>query len=84
VLFLNVEDIARRGLRDGDRVDIEALAEDGVERRVTGFRVRAWDLPAGCAAAYYPEASALISASTTSAYTHTPLYKEMPVRVSKP
>ena len=42
---------------------------------------RAWDLPRGCAAAYYPEASGLVSASTTSSGTHTPLYKEVPVRI---
>jgi anaerobic selenocysteine-containing dehydrogenase len=82
VVFLHADDLAARGLRDGDRVDIETLVDDGVERRVTAFTARAWNIPRGCAAAYYPEASGLIAASTFSAHTRTPLYKEMPVRVS--
>ncbi|MGO4552182.1 FdhF/YdeP family oxidoreductase [Lysobacter sp. 2RAF19] len=82
VVFLNGGDLARRGLRDGDRVDIECLVEDGHQRRVEGFTARAWDIPAGCCAAYFPEASGLIAASVSSAHTRTPLYKEMPVRVT--
>jgi len=83
VLFLNGEDLARHGMRDGELIHIEALHEDGITRRLEGFRARAWDLPRGCAAAYYPEASGLVSASTTSSDTHTPLYKEVPVRIRK-
>ena len=83
VVFLHARDLAARGLADGDRVDIEALSEDGIERRVSGFTVRQWDIAAGCAAAYYPEASGLVSASSFSADTHTPLYKEVPVRLRK-
>ncbi|KGQ20448.1 Oxidoreductase alpha (Molybdopterin) subunit [Lysobacter dokdonensis DS-58] len=82
VVFLNAEDLAKRGLQDGDRVDIECLVDDGHERRVYAFTARAWDIPAGCCAAYYPEASGLIAASVYSAGTRTPLYKEMPVRIS--
>jgi anaerobic selenocysteine-containing dehydrogenase len=84
VVFLNPEDMQRRALRDGDRIDVETLAAgDGIERRVQGFIARAWDLPPGCCAAYYPEASGLVPATEFSAGTHTPLYKEVPVRVGK-
>jgi molybdopterin-dependent oxidoreductase alpha subunit len=82
VVFLNADDLAARGLRDGDRIDVETLVDDGIERRVLGFTARAWDLPRGCAAAYYPEASGLVAASVVSDGTRTPLYKEMPVRVT--
>jgi molybdopterin-dependent oxidoreductase alpha subunit len=82
VVFLNAGDLAARGLRDGDRVDIETLVDDGHQRRVSAFTARAWDIPTGCAAAYYPEASGLIAASVHSSHTQTPLYKEMPVRVT--
>ncbi len=82
VVFLNADDLAARGLRDGDRIDVETLVDDGITRRVEGFTARAWNIPPGCAAAYYPEAGGLIAASTLSSHTRTPLYKEMPVRVS--
>jgi molybdopterin-dependent oxidoreductase alpha subunit len=82
VVFLNAEDLAKRGLSDGDRIDVETLVDDGIERRVSGFTAKVWDIPPGCAAAYYPEAGSLIAASTFSSHTQTPLYKEMPVRVS--
>lgn len=81
VVFLNAADLAARGLADGDRVDIETLIDDGQVRRLAGYTARACDIAPGCAAAYYPEANALIAAGTWSAHTRTPLYKEMPVRV---
>src|SRR5688572_3881872 len=82
VVFLNADDLAARGLVDGDAVDIETLVDDGHQRRVTAFTARAWDIPRGCCAAYYPEASGLIAASVFSARSRTPLYKEMAVRVT--
>ena len=83
VLFLSESTLAARGLADGDKVDIEAVCDDGIERAVRGFTVHARDLPQGCAAAYYPEASGLVSSSHFSAGTNTPLYKEVPVRIRK-
>jgi molybdopterin-dependent oxidoreductase alpha subunit len=81
VLFLAPATLAARGLRAGDKVDIEAISDDGIERAVRGFTVHARDLPEGCAAAYYPEASGLVAASAVSAHTRTPTYKEVPVRI---
>ena len=49
VIFLNAIDLAARGLCDGDRVDIETLVDDGLDRRVSNFTARAWDIPPGCA-----------------------------------
>jgi len=45
VVFLHADDLASRGLRDGDRIDIETLVDDGHVRRVTAFTARAWDTP---------------------------------------
>jgi molybdopterin-dependent oxidoreductase alpha subunit len=81
VIFMHANDLAARGMQDGDRVDVETLVDDGHTRRVTGFTARAHDIAPGCVAAYFPEASGLIAAGTYSAHTRTPLYKEMPVRV---
>ncbi len=68
VIFLNESEATKRGLADGDRVDIVTLSTDGVERRVRNFRVVAYSFPDGCCAAYYPETNSLIPL-----YAHDPL-----------
>ena len=60
VIFLNQEDIARLGFAAGQWVDLIGESEDGVIRRADGFKIVAYDTPAGCAAAYYPETNPLI------------------------
>ncbi len=82
IVFMNSDDLAARGLADGARVDIETLVDDGHTRRVLGFTARVRDIPSGCVAAYYPEASGLIAASALSRHTRTPAYKEMPVSIT--
>jgi molybdopterin-dependent oxidoreductase alpha subunit len=82
VVFMHPVDLAARGLADGDRVDIETLVDDGIERRLRGYTARARDIAPGSVAAYYPEANALVAAGEWSAHTRTPLYKDMPVRVT--
>ena len=83
VVFANADDLAARGLADGDSVDVEAISQDGIERRIEQFRVIAYDIPRGCLAAYYPEASALTAASAHSRETQTPAYKAIPVRLQR-
>jgi molybdopterin-dependent oxidoreductase alpha subunit len=83
VIFMNADDIASRGLQDGECVDIEAIADDGVERIVRGFRIVKYDIPVGNAATYFPEATPLIALDLVSTHTATPAYKEIPVLLHK-
>lgn len=46
VLFVNEADIIRLGFKPGQKVDIVSLWEDGRERRVKGFTLLAFDIPA--------------------------------------
>ncbi len=55
VVFANEADIRRLGYQPGDKVDLVSLWSDGIERRVRRFTLLAFDIPAGQAAAYYPE-----------------------------
>jgi molybdopterin-dependent oxidoreductase alpha subunit len=65
VLFMNAADIATAGLSEGETVGLATAVEDGVRRHVGGFIVRAYNIPAGCLAGYYPECNPLVPVSTT-------------------
>jgi molybdopterin-dependent oxidoreductase alpha subunit len=83
VVFAHPDDLAARGLADGDRVDLTAaFPEDAADRSVRGFTAVARDLPRGCLAAYYPEANPLLPLSERDVRSGTPAYKAMPVRLS--
>ncbi|MEI7256376.1 FdhF/YdeP family oxidoreductase [Dickeya dadantii] len=82
VLFMHPEDIAALGLQDGDRVDIETLWHDDVERKVTGFRLVGYNIPRGNLAAYYPETNPLVPLSSYGEGTFTPTSKSVPVRIT--
>ncbi len=82
VLFMHEDDIAALGLHDGDRVDIETAATDGILRRVENFKLVAYDIPRGNLAAYYPETNPLVPLSRFGDGTGTPTSKSIPVKVT--
>jgi molybdopterin-dependent oxidoreductase alpha subunit len=82
VVFMNQRDIDALGLNEGACIEFTADAEDGIERRVSGFKVVAYDIPAGCCAAYYPETNALLALSHRDERSNTPAAKSVPVRVT--
>ncbi len=82
VVFMNESDLQKRGLRDGDLVDLHSCGDEDDTRTVKNFKVVRYNIPTGCAAAYFPEATPLLQASSLSMYTRTPPYKEIPVLVS--
>ncbi|WP_413061046.1 FdhF/YdeP family oxidoreductase [Sphingomonas carotinifaciens] len=84
VAMMNEADIARLGLKDGDRIALESDAEDGVERVVGDLRVTAYDIPAGCIGGYYPELNYLIALEHHALESHVPAGKSVPVRVRVP
>ncbi|WP_407178807.1 FdhF/YdeP family oxidoreductase [Bradyrhizobium sp. STM 3562] len=81
VVFLNAYEMEKRGLADGDRVDLVTLSTDGVERRVRNFRAVAYSFPDGCCAAYYPETNPLVPLYAHDPLSFTPSYKGIPVKV---
>ncbi|MBY2918779.1 FdhF/YdeP family oxidoreductase [Rhizobium leguminosarum] len=83
VIFMNAEDLARRNLKEGDRIDIEALLKvDGTERLVSGFTAVAYDIPTGSIAGYYPEMNAVMSLRHFDRQSGTPSHKGVPVIVT--
>jgi molybdopterin-dependent oxidoreductase alpha subunit len=84
VLFMNESDLAARGLSHGDAVELEThLTENasGTAYVLRGLTAVAFDIPAGCVAAYYPETNVLIPLSHHDSRSGTPSYKSVPVQV---
>jgi formate dehydrogenase major subunit len=80
VVFVHREDIAAFGFRPGDMVDIVSRWEaDDRVRCVSGFRLVEYDTPRGSAAAYYPEANALVALDDTALGSNQPSYKSIVV-----
>ena len=83
ILFMNEADLVANGLEHGDKVDVAAVAPDGVGKGgvVTGLTAIAYDIPRGSAAAYYPEANSLVALANHDRRSGTPAYKSVAVRV---
>ncbi|RTF13907.1 CbbBc protein [Serratia marcescens] len=83
VLFIHPEDLAALGLQDGERVEIETLWNDGVVRKVDGFKLVSYDIPRGNLAAYYPETNPLVPLASFGDGTGTPTSKSIPVAIRR-
>jgi molybdopterin-dependent oxidoreductase alpha subunit len=80
VVFMNEADMRARGIAEGDRVEIESLA-DGTRRVVGGFWVKPHDIALGSIGAYYPETNPLLPLAYHDPKSGTPAAKSIPVLV---
>lgn len=83
VLFIHPEDLADLGLQDGELVEIETLWNDGITRKVSGFKLVSYDIPRGNLAAYYPETNPLVPLASFGDGTGTPTSKSVPVAIRR-
>ncbi|MDE3083458.1 MAG: FdhF/YdeP family oxidoreductase [Acidobacteriota bacterium] len=83
VVLVNADDLAERGLADGDVVDLVSVWSDG-ERHARGFRAVDYPTPRGCAAAYFPEANVLVPLDSTALTSNTPTSKSIVIRLERP
>ena len=81
VLFMNIADIVRAGLSEGQIVALESDAEDGKTRTREGLIVMPYSIPEGCLGAYYPECNVLMSVDHYAEESHVPAAKTVPVRI---
>jgi anaerobic selenocysteine-containing dehydrogenase len=81
VVFLQADDIAELGLTAGQIVDLTSHFQ-GVERKVEHFMVTPYDIPRGCAAAYFPEANPLVPLESVATKSNTPVSKFIPVTIT--
>jgi len=83
VVFANAADIDRLGFQPGQQVDIVSLWGDEHVRRVHGFTLLAFDIPAGQAAAYYPEVNPLVPLESIGDGSHTPTSKFIAIKLER-
>ena len=82
VLLMNEKDIESLAMENGDWVDVESLWPDDVERKVFGFKLVAYDMPQGNAAAYFPEANPLVPLASVGEHSGTPTSKSIAIVVT--
>ncbi len=81
VCFMHPDEIARLGWQVDQLIDLTSVFGSS-ERTVTGFKLKPFDLPAGCIASYYPETNDLIPLHHHTPRAQTPAYKSIPVRLT--
>ncbi|MEE1622250.1 FdhF/YdeP family oxidoreductase [Zafaria sp. Z1313] len=79
VILIHPEDLDALGYEDRELVDVIS-SFDGTERRANRFRLVSYPTARGCAAAYFPEANALVHRGLVARESNTPGYKAMTVR----
>ncbi|MFL5269532.1 MAG: FdhF/YdeP family oxidoreductase, partial [Stellaceae bacterium] len=81
VVLMHRNDIDRLELREGERVSLVTVANDGVDRRLSGLTVVAYNIPEGCCAGYYPECNVLVPLWHHAERAKVPAAKSVPVRI---
>ncbi len=81
VIFMNKTDLADRGLRDGDLIDLTATLSSE-PRKARKFTVVEYNIPKGSVAGYYPELNVVVTLEHYDRLSGTPSYKSVPVIVS--
>ena len=76
--MISPDDMAERGLREGQLVTLKSHFE-GEVRAVSGFKVAPQSIPKGCVATYFPEANPLVPLRLKADKSHTPASKSVVV-----
>ena len=79
VIFLNSKDIQKLGFADGQWVDLHSTDKKGQTRIAKRFKIVPYDIPMGCAAAYFPETNGLVPVDSYAVGSRTPTSKDIPV-----
>lgn len=81
LVFMNAQDMADRGIKEFDDVDIVATARDGNTRSLRRYKAIPYGIPRGCAAGYMPEMNVLCAIGDYSTQSDQPIMKNVKVRV---
>lgn len=81
VILMNQADIDKRHLREGQKVTLQTIADDGIDRRLEGLEIKAYEIPEGCIGGYYPECNVLLPLWHYAKESKVPGAKSIPVRI---
>ncbi|GAB3263511.1 FdhF/YdeP family oxidoreductase [Larkinella harenae] len=80
IVFMHTDDIAQRGLKPQQVVNLQSRYE-GKVRKAERFLVVPYNIPRGCAAAYFPETNVLLPLNHMAEGSLTPTSKSIVVTV---
>ncbi len=80
VVFMNPDDMAERGIRERQLINIKSHF-NGEERHLENFVAIPYDIPKGDTAAYYPEVNPLIPITSVADVSNTPTSKFIVVTI---
>ena len=80
VVFMNQEDMTKRGLKAKQPVDITSHYQ-GEQRTVEKFLAIPYDIPKGNVSAYFPEANPLVPIASVAKVSNTPTSKYVVVTI---
>ncbi|MDV9033343.1 FdhF/YdeP family oxidoreductase [Pseudomonas sp. RAC1] len=83
VVFLNRSDLVRLGFAAGDWVTLRTAVEPEVVREAGPLQIIGYDIPEGCAAAYYPECNPLVPLWHHAERSKVPAAKSVPVTLHR-
>jgi anaerobic selenocysteine-containing dehydrogenase len=81
VILMNRADIEKRHLKEGQKVTLQTVADDGIDRRLEGLEIKAYEIPEGCIGGYYPECNILLPLWHYAKESKVPGAKSIPVRI---
>ncbi|MGB6220339.1 FdhF/YdeP family oxidoreductase [Haloferula sp.] len=82
IVFMNPQDLSELEIDPLEAIDLVSHWEDG-EREAANFRAIPYDMPRGMAAAYFPEANALVPVGSYAEGSNTPTSKSVEISVRK-
>jgi len=83
IIFLNKNDIKKLGFANGELVNIQSHSKDDIKREILNFEIVSYDIKEGCAGAYFPEATPLVSINHFDKKSFTPSYKFIDITLLK-
>ena len=82
VVFVNIEDLKQLKIKSGQLVDLTSHF-NGEKRHAYQFIATPYDIPRGCAAAYFPETNILVPISSYADRSRTPTSKGIMISIKR-